>query len=242
MMSILTKSTLCNKLDMPEHAYRHEIKYETDRHKALRLKHRLEPFMNSDENSDDYGGYSVNSIYFETPYNKDYTDKELGVFQRQKLRLRAYGNNKIYKLEAKSKMGDVATKYTVSLDENRARQVLAGDFSPLLDINTADSLYLYYQCKTNRYRPLINISYYRYAYYFKSRGFRITFDTDLRWASASDAFFANNSADKPITDKTIIEIKYDSFVPKWLTSKMSRLGINAVSSSKYTSALEHIFW
>ena len=226
---------------MAPHSYRHEIKFETDPHKAEIIRHKVEAVMKSDSFADSYGRYRVNSIYFETPYNQDYILKEIGANERQKLRLRNYTGSDVFKLEIKSKIGDVATKYVTTLSRTEALDIFSGEYDILLDKNTADSVYTYYQLKSCVYRPLINVSYDRHAYFFGDEGFRITFDSDIRTAAANEEFFGEKIPQFPVSDKTIIEIKYDSFVPHWITKLMSDMGLNAGSFSKYTESYNTLF-
>ena len=226
---------------MAPHSYRHEIKFETDPHKAEKIRHKVEAVMKSDTFADSYGRYRVNSIYFETPYNQDYILKEIGANERQKLRLRNYTGSDVFKLEIKSKIGDVATKYVTTLSRTEALDIFSGEYDILLDKNTADSVYTYYQLKSCVYRPLINVSYDRHAYFFGDEGFRITFDSDIRTAAANEEFFGEKIPQFPVSDKTIIEIKYDSFVPHWITKLMSDMGLNAGSFSKYTESYNTLF-
>ena len=240
-MSISTKSQNFTKLEMAPHSYRHEIKFEADPHKAEIIRHKIESIMAADSFADSYGCYRVNSIYFETPYNQDYILKELGTRERQKLRLRNYTGSDMFKLEIKSKIGDVATKYVTTLARDEALDVFGGEYGILLDKNTPDSLYTYYQLKANVYRPLINVSYDRHAYFFGDEGFRITFDSDIRVGAANEEFFREKIPLFPVTDKTVIEVKYDSFVPHWITKLMSDMGLNAGSFSKYTAGYDTLF-
>ena len=240
-MSILTASQSFTKLEMATHSYRHEIKFETDSHKAEIIRHKIESIMAPDKFADSYGRYRVNSIYFETPYNQDYILKELGTKERQKLRLRNYTGSDVFKLEIKSKIGDVATKYVTTLSKEEALEIFEGEYGILLDKNTADSVYTYYQLKANVYRPLINVSYDRHAYFFGDEGFRVTFDSDIRVSAANEEFFEEKIPQFPVTDKTIIEVKYDSFVPHWITKLMSDMGLSAGSFSKYTEGYNTLF-
>lgn len=224
------------KLDILPHNYRYEIKFEADGYKADIIRHQIEKIMYSDSFADSYGCYRVNSIYFETPYNQDYILKELGAKERQKLRLRNYTGSDIFKLEIKSKIGDVATKYVTTLNRNEALNIYNGEYDVLLDKSTAESVYTYYQLKSCIYRPLINVSYNRHAYFFADEGFRVTFDSDIRVSVASEEFFEDEIPRFPVTDKTIIEVKYDNFVPHWVTKLMNDMGLNAGSFSKYTES------
>lgn len=238
----MTTSCKPVKTELKKAAFRHEIKYEVDYNKAAAIRHKVEQIMEKDINNSQEGSYYVNSLYFETPYNDDYIDKEIGSQHRQKLRLRTYSESgDIFKLELKSKQGDLATKYICLLNEEQAREIVKGNYSLLLDMATAESLYIYYEIKSKAYSPLLTVGYQRYAYSSPGGGFRITFDTQLSYGVSPFSIFDSTVPTGGITDKTILEIKYDNFVPAWLTDMLLKTGINAISSSKYVNAFHRVF-
>ena len=226
---------------MSEQVYRHELKYETDPDKARLIRQDITPALTADSHTDADGSYLVKSLYFETPYNDDYHDKELGIQFRQKMRLRSYGDSDIYKLEIKSKNGDVATKYSVTLSLEQAKMVADGNYSCLLDIATANATYIYHQLITRVYRPLMVVTYKRYPFTNPAGNFRLTFDEDIRYGVSPQALFENIPLTGIATDKTIIEIKYDDFAPVWITDYLLKSGINAGESSKFAAAFRNIF-
>ena len=240
-MSISTKSQILTEVCMSDQVYRHELKYETDTDKARLIRQNIAPALTADSHTDPDGSYLVKSLYFETPYNDDYHDKELGVQFRQKMRLRSYGDSDIYKLEIKSKNGDVATKYSVSLSLEQARMVADGHYSCVLDIGSANAIYIYHQLVTKAYRPLMVVTYKRYPFVNPAGNFRLTFDEDIRYSVSPQAIFEDMPLTGLAADKTIIEIKYDDFVPQWITDFMLKSGINAGESSKYAAAFRNIF-
>ena len=240
-MNTLKKSQNGTKVALPEKIYRHELKYETDYDKAQLIRMQMKNMLQQDENAGPYGSYVVKSLYFETPYNADYSDKELGVQFRQKIRLRSYGGADIYKLEIKSKNGDVATKYSVTLDRNRAQQVARGQYGCLVDIGSRQALYIYHQLMTKVYRPLMVVAYNRYAYIQPAGNFRLTFDEDLRFSVSPQSLFEDMPLTGVVTDKTVIEVKYDDFVPNWITDQLIKTGISAGENSKYAAAFRSIF-
>ena len=240
-MNTFTISSAGNKAVLPEKIYRHEIKFEADFDKARRIKAQFAPALTADPNAAEDGSYIVKSLYFETPYSNDYTDKELGVQFRQKMRLRTYAGSDVYKLEIKSKNGDVATKYSVSLTQAEAQQVAAGDYGFLADKASAEALFIYHQLVTKVYRPLMVVAYRRYAYLQPAGNFRLTFDEDLRWSADPAGLFTPDHLSGVVTDKTVMEVKYDDFVPNWITDRLHRTGINAGESSKYAAAFRSIF-
>ena len=240
-MSIYTKSPTLTEVCMSEPVYRHEIKYETDSDKASLIRHNIAPVLAEDSNVGPDGSYIVKSLYFETPYSTDYHDKELGVQFRQKMRLRTYAGSDVYKLEIKSKNGDVATKYAVSLTKQQAESLVNGDYTCLVEKATANRLYIYHQLVTNVYRPLMTVTYKRYPFVNQAGNLRLTFDEDIRYSVSPQAIFEDIPRTGIVTDKTIIEIKYDDFVPQWITDYILQSGINAGESSKYAAAFRNIF-
>lgn len=240
-MSIYLKSPTLTEVCMSESVYRHEVKYETDPDKAWSIRQNIAPLLQIDSNAAITGYYVVKSLYFETPYNSDYTDKELGVQFRQKVRLRSYAGNDVYKLEIKSKNGDVATKYSVSLTRRQAEMVVNGNYNCILEIGSANRMYIYHQLITNVYRPLMVVSYTRYPFTNPAGNFRVTFDENIRYSVNYESLFQEIPMTGLTTDKTIIEIKYDDFVPDWITDYLVGNGINAGENSKYGSAFKNIF-
>lgn len=240
-MNTSTKSHILTEVCMSEQVYRHELKYETDPDKASLIRHSIAPALKADRYTDPDGSYLVKSLYFETPYSNDYHDKELGVQFRQKVRLRSYGNSDVYKLEIKSKNGDVATKYSVSLSLQQAKMVADGNYSCILDIGSRNRMYIYHQLVTNVYRPLMVVTYKRYPFTNPAGNFRLTFDEDIRYSVSPQSVFSDIPATGLATDKTIIEIKYDDFVPDWITDFLLKSGINAGESSKFAAAFRNIF-
>ncbi len=240
-MNISTNLRIKSKSVLKEGIYRHELKYETDPDKANIIRHTLSPMLTADSNTGVDGSYIVRSLYFETPYADDYVDKELGVQFRQKMRLRNYGGSDIYRLEIKSKSGDVATKYSVNLTKEQALQVAGGVYSCLLDIPGATRGYIYHQMMTKVYRPFVTVSDKRYPFTNPAGNFRLTFDTDIRYSVSPQSLFEDVQSTGIVTDKTIIEVKYDDFVPDWITDCLLKTGVSAGESSKYAAACRNIF-
>jgi len=69
---------------------RFEFKYVLDPYTAYRLQNYIEKVgLKSDERSKN-GPYTVNSLYFETPFLDDYYDKDASLLVRKKMRARMY--------------------------------------------------------------------------------------------------------------------------------------------------------
>lgn len=73
---------------------RREIKYAITISQATLLQNKLTYVMHEDPHNG-IDGYSVKSLYFDTLYDRDLNDKLNGCLNRQKIRLRVYGNSNI---------------------------------------------------------------------------------------------------------------------------------------------------
>lgn len=85
---------------------RKEVKYILDKVTYYQLSHILNQVLKPDiHNQKD--GYLVRSLYFDTLNDKDFQDKEDGVYERRKIRLRVYNPQDDFAfLEIKQKTGD----------------------------------------------------------------------------------------------------------------------------------------
>lgn len=226
---------------MMQSIYRHEIKYESDFHKAEALRHKVRAVLRPDIFAGADGSYMVKSVYFDTPFNDDYLGKELGLQYRQKVRLRTYGDGGVYRMEIKSKNGELATKYSSFIDRKGAEKILKGDYSPLLDKEDSRSAYIYYQLMTRAYRPLLSVFYKRYAYTLPGTDLRLTFDENISYGVNPFAILTGHKPVAPVTYKTIIELKYGDFAPKWVSDIILAAGVSAGENSKYNRAFNNIF-
>ncbi|MEG0751393.1 MAG: polyphosphate polymerase domain-containing protein [Oscillospiraceae bacterium] len=231
----------CNSPET-ESAFRHEIKYGVTSSRALSIKAALSPMLLCDAHTNSDGGYLVKTLYFDTPDRSDYCDKELGANVRQKLRLRTYGNSsEIFRLEMKRKENDVSAKYSCLLDARDARALASGDYSSLRESAESNADMLYAFLTMRGYRPLAVVTYYRYAYHAADRGFRMTFDTELRYDSDPCGLFRPTAFTGLAGDSAVIEVKYGDFLPEWITRELLQSGISAGEFSKYGISCARIF-
>ena len=155
-----------------------EQKYPITLAQAQQIRKRLALFAPEDpHNGPD--GYWVNSVYFDTPNDRDYRDKRSGENIRQKVRLRVYGEEDRAKLELKEKLGAFQRKRSLSLNGPQAEAALRGDYSFLRDMEGAFAGEMYLLLVTRCYRPKVRISYRRRAFCLPENDTRITFDGEL---------------------------------------------------------------
>lgn len=78
-------------------------------------------------------GYIIRSLYFDTPYDTDFFEKQAGVELRRKLRLRCYDPGLDYAmLEMKQKQGTRQLKRSLRISRADALRLIKGDYTTLL--------------------------------------------------------------------------------------------------------------
>jgi len=193
-----------------------------------------------DKNADENGEYIVKSYYFDTLLYNAYTEKLNGVYEREKHRLRTYGDSGYHRLEKKVKRGYLNKKISGEIDALHADMLIRG----YTDIKTGDDdtdaiiseMYL------NGCRSSIYIEYSRQAFISNELDIRITFDKGI------NALFGNYglSNDRPglipvrHNDQVILEIKYKHFLPGWIEKAALHMLPSEFSLSKYALSLGSI--
>lgn len=156
----------------------------------------------------------VTSVYFDTVNLNMFHDSEEGVLPRKKVRIRWYGDSKIFALENKTSSIEGRFKVTTKLDNN----ILENE---LLTRNRMDAQY-------GNLQPILKVSYKRS--YFMFNEMRITFDDSICYQNLR---FADRR--KYYDPERVIEIKIpcdcpDDFVEKFIPFPTSRF-------SKYSRGL-----
>jgi SPX domain protein involved in polyphosphate accumulation len=156
----------------------------------------------------------INSVYFDTVDLKMFNDSEEGVLPRKKVRIRWYGNSKLFALENKTSSIEGRFKVTTKLDNSIQE-------NKLFIRNRIDKQY-------GNIQPILKVSYRRS--YFVFNEMRITFDQDICYQNLR---FASNL--KYYDPERVIEIKIpincsDDFVEKFIPFPTTRF-------SKYSRGL-----
>lgn len=210
-----------------------EKKYEIDEFTATNLKAILSSTLTQDlHNLDD--GYKVRSLYFDTVYNKDYFDKVDGLECRRKIRLRTYNpKSEFLKLELKEKDGQYQRKYSLTISKAVAKRIMHGEYKALkeLDNQLADKLYDVMQ--TNLYKPKCIVEYKRSAFIVKENNTRITIDRELKASETNLDIFDENLNLNSVTNKTILEVKYNNFLLSYVKQIIDISNKVQTSASKY---------
>jgi SPX domain protein involved in polyphosphate accumulation len=185
----------------------------------------------------------VNNIYLDTEEMRNYFDNVDGVENRQKVRLRWYGDlfgpiaDPI--LELKVKHGLVGTKFQYPFEafslakgfnKSTYRTALANTHLPPPIHQGARQL-----------NPILVNRYYRWYYATKDGRFRITLDTQLLFhhvAQLNNRFIHHQS----IHDNFIVEFKYQAEDELEAQRISRRLPFRVTKSSKYVQGIDRVYF
>ena len=131
----------------------------------IKLSHKVEQVMLSDPHNGTHG-YMIRSLYFDTPFDDDYFEKQAGIELRRKVRLRCYDPNSDFAmLELKQKQGAQQMKRSLKVSREDAKRLIAGDYSVLLNYTESFAAEMYGLMQYRCYRPKTIVEYNRKATY-----------------------------------------------------------------------------
>ncbi len=194
---------------------RHEHKLYINVFDYLQLSSRLKHIARLDENSDEAGGYKVRSLYFDNYTDKAIVEKLSGLSRREKFRIRFYSDDPSFiRLEKKSKTNRLCYKESAPITKEQCEAIIAGDFDVLKESEHPLFRELYTKIHYQNLRPRAIVDYKREAYVYPAGNVRITFDRDIRTSNNVSGFFSPELVTIPAANATILEIKYDGFIPE----------------------------
>lgn len=220
--------------------YRNEWKYLIDTAQKELVCKRLFPYLNLDKHAKN-GGYMIRSLYFDDYFNSAYEEKEAGIKQRKKYRIRIYNcSDSSIKLERKKKYGSYIYKESASLTRDEVYKILDGDYGFLLQSPKQLCREFYYECVSNVMRPRTIVDYEREPWISDEGTVRITFDSDVRAAVGSYDIFDSALPALPVLEpgKCVMEVKYTEFLPQALREILPDRASEFTAVSKYVLCYE----
>ena len=216
--------------------FRHELKYFINNHEYYSLSNKLKILMKKDRHSDSEGNYHIRSLYFDDIKDTALYEKQAGILQRKKYRIRIYNlKDDIIKLEKKSRIGQFVNKQSFALNREQVKKIMNYDYNFLLQLGSKLANELYFDLKNNLFRPKVIVDYIREAYVLDFNNIRVTFDKHLKSGLHSTDLFNKdlmlmNVIDEP---QTIVEIKFSNMLPDYLKSALQVRSNQRLAISKY---------
>ena len=214
---------------------RHELKHQINLREDLVLSQRLRKLFPHDKNAGPDGTYRVTSLYFDTPYDSALREKIDGVNRREKFRLRYYGEDTSFiRLEKKYKINGLCGKRSARISREQAEKLLAGSYEFLLDAGDPLFIELYSKIKGKGLRPRTIVRYDREDFSYLPGNVRITLDREIRTGLGSVDFLNPEIFQLRVMEQsTVLEVKYDAYLPELVRMAVQVPGRQAAACSKY---------
>lgn len=216
---------------------RHELKYFINFAQADVLKNKLKYILKEDKYNKNNDGYLVRSLYFDSHDDECLFEKCSGTLKRNKYRLRIYDpKDKTAKFEIKSKENDYVDKLSATISKEDAVEVINGNLEVLKKYNNNVLDLIYTTFKSKNYKPRTIVDYYRYAYVMDMFNVRITFDNYISYNNNNFDLFDENLNTVPAfldEHKTVLEVKFNQFLPPVIKDVLVLECLKRTSVSKY---------
>lgn len=215
--------------------YRHELKFFVNPQQYLVLRSRLRHWLRPDTHAGPVGDYRISSLYLDDAADTALFAKLSGLQNREKVRIRIYnGQSDVIMLEKKIKSGEGVRKERLRIDAQLYEAVLAGNPEPLRETGHPLLLDVAWQMANRLLRPKVIVDYVREAYIHPLGNVRVTFDKNLRSGLTNlDLFRQAPYISAPLDGLTILEVKYDSFLPRPVQDLLQTDSLTRQSASKY---------
>lgn len=237
-----------------------ELKYLVDELTAGAIRRAIAPYCEPDAfNPAPGAGYTIRSLYLDSPGLYCFRAKERGDHDRFKLRARVYepapgqvraADHPVH-LEIKRKRGDMVWKERSAVPRERWVDAAQG-FASERDMTPALSRFARLVAELGA-EPRMLVEYEREAFASEHDGYaRVTFDRRL-CACATSAWDLSlpSSQLQPVRTVTtldmrhavLLELKCEQLVPFWLQEVIRSFQLTRVGFSKYNSALrDDLMW
>jgi len=234
---------------------RYELKYTITESMAAEIRDYISNICTLDEHvPPGETGYIVNSLYFDTPDLRFYTDTKFRKMTRYKLRSRFYGekiSDTIWP-EIKYRHASIIWKIRYQLPVDK--------WYELLDPEQQRPLKSEIKSRIDRFEDLIywynassvsHVRYFREPYVTTLENYgRITFDRQLSYRSLDGSVDLNFDEgdmiyyDDPVTTISaqsfvLLEIKVETLVPLWVTKMIKKFNLMQRPFSKYCYSIDN---
>lgn len=217
--------------------YRHELKYMVDERDIALIMSRIRGIMKADKYHPE-GKYRIRSVYFDDLYDSALMQNFNGISPRSKYRIRIYNESKeTICLEQKIKNYDMTRKISCFLSPEECDYLLQGHGDKILSGKDKELLInLKLKILQNCFSPKVIVEYERTAFTYNEGNVRITFDKNLASSGYIDRFWEKELPKRPVmmNGKSIMEVKYDEFLPGFIRQAINTGKLERTTFSKYT--------
>jgi len=218
--------------------YRHEVKHIITEADKIAICHNMNAVAKHDKHVNSEFKYVIRSLYFDNVYNKALHEKQNGLCERDKFRIRYYdGDLSFIALEKKSKIENLCLKRVERLTVSEVEKILAGDTAWMATSGKPLLVELYCRMKNELLRPRVIVDYERIPYIYEAGNVRVTLDYNIRSGFNPKDFLNPNSVTVPTSGNlTVLEVKWSEYLPAVIRDAVQLKGIRAGAFSKYEAA------
>lgn len=216
--------------------FRHEWKHEINWLDRQILRQRLSAVAKADVHAVN-GMYHIRSLYFDSQSDRALREKINGIENREKFRIRYYNKDLSYiVLEKKCKRGDLGYKESCMVEEEEVQAILGGNYEWMQESARPLLSELYGKIYAQGLRPKTIVDYTREAYVYVPGNVRVTMDYDIKTGLFGLDFLNPDCPTIPVQDQpTILEVKWDRFLPSVIRDAVSLKGRQTTAFSKYAA-------
>ena len=216
--------------------FRHEYKHRINLMDIYCLRTRLLAVMKHDENAGEDGTYLVKSLYFDNYMDKALREKQDGVNKREKFRIRYYGTDTSFiKLEKKSKINGLCNKESVPITKEECQSIIDGKIEFMLQDERTLVRELYSKMKYQLLRPKCIVAYTRESFVYAPGNVRVTLDMNIGGSNNVYAFLNPKTKFLSLYKDSILEVKWDDFLPGVIRDLAGLRGRRSGAFSKYAA-------
>lgn len=216
--------------------FRNELKHHVSELDLIGLRQRLRLVAQTDPYADKNGQYTIKSLYFDNCYDKALMEKIAGYEKREKFRIRYYnGDTSFIRLEKKSKISGMCLKNSCPITREQVERLLVGDTAWMKASEHELITELWAKMQYQLLRPKSIVIYDREAYVYKPGNVRVTIDSNVRGSAALTNFLTGDMAELKLFQPSILEIKWDEFLPQIIRDIVQLEHIKSSNFSKYAA-------
>ena len=219
-----------------EKKYRHEYKYLCDKTQIAILKMRAQGLLQKDIHAREKGYYHIRSLYFDTLDHQCFMENESGNDKRDKYRIRIYNanSNKIV-LEKKSKERQMTSKISCPISRDICKKLMRSEQIIITEEMSDIQKQLLLEMQLKVMRPTVIVEYQRFPFVQKNGNVRITFDENIVSSNDIENFLEERIVSRPILEigQSVLEVKWDEFLPSYIREHMAIDSLQWTSFSKY---------
>ena len=221
--------------------YRQEIKQLLSPAQTMLLQQRISAILAADSHSGADESYTIRSVNFDTFDDRAFHEKEAGISEREKIRVRFYDfQDNLINLERKEKRENLIYKESAPLSREVADAVFQGDYSALLSCHNELADYVYGLSVSAGLRPIVVVDYVRKAYVYPVGNVRITFDMALQAGRTDIPLWQAGNVSDVLEGSTILEIKFNQYLPEHIRQLLGSVPGETMALSKYTLCRQNL--